>query len=313
MPLRPSTGYWLSALAATVWALTSPGLRYLLTNYTLSPLELAFWRDAFIACTCLIGLLIFRPALLRVSLRELRGFAIAGAISIGIYHAIWIWSIALNGAAVAVVLIYTFPTFVTIGAWLLFGEPVRPPQIVALAISLAGCALLVRAYDPALFQLSWVGALIGLATGLAHSGYVLFSQRSVQRQSPWTSLTYTMLFGALTLLVLLLVVPTGKPESAQPAPLAAWLILLGLALGPTLGGYAIFTTALRYLPGRVASLIVVIEAPISTLLAVALLGEYLEWPQVLGIGLILGSIVLPQLWDRLMRTTLTSDEVHIPG
>jgi drug/metabolite transporter (DMT)-like permease len=64
--------------------------------------------------------------------------AIIGAISIGIYHALWVFSIVLNGAAIAVVMIYTFPTFVTLGAWLLFGERIRWPQVLALAIALLG-------------------------------------------------------------------------------------------------------------------------------------------------------------------------------
>src|SRR6266508_3003132 len=66
----------------------------------------------------------------------------------------------------------------------------------ACGLALLGCALLVRAYDPAVFQVSWLGTLVGLATGITHAGYVLYSQRSVESRSPWTSMTYTMLFGS---------------------------------------------------------------------------------------------------------------------
>jgi drug/metabolite transporter, DME family len=306
------TGYLLSTAAALVWASTSPGIKYLLDTYHVPALAVAFWRDIFIAAACLLGLLIVRPGLLRVRRRDLRGFAIIGALSIGVYHALWVTSIALNGAAVAVVLIYTFPTFVTLGAWLIFREPIRWPQIAALALSLLGCALVVRAYDPAVLQVSWLGALVGLSTGMAHAGYVLFSQRSVESHSPWTSLAYTMLFGSLALLALWLVGAPGS-ATATAAPsligsvggLTPWLVLLGLALGPTLGGYALFTTALRYIPGRIASLVVVVEAPISVLLAMLLLGERLEWAQILGIALILGSIGLPRLLARDERRPAT--------
>lgn len=216
-------------------------------------------------------------------------------------------SIALNGAAVATVLIYTFPTFVTIGARLFFHEPIRKPQIAALALALLGCALVVRVYDPAAIRVSWAGALVGLATGVTHAGYVLFSQRSVRSHSPWTSLTYTMLFGSLVLLGMLLATGAatigaatgaateGPPYMGVGDSWMAWVVLAVLALGPTLGGYALFTMALRSIPGKVASLITVIEAPASALLAVALLRERLEGPQVLGVALILGAIVLPAL------------------
>ena len=303
-PPRPqrgyNAGYALAIAAPLIWATTSILIRYLL-DMGASRLALAFWRDAFIALACLGGLLALRPRLLLVGWRSLRGFALIGAISVGVYHALWVTSIALNGAAVATVLIYSFPTFVTIGARLFFHEPIRRPQIAALALALIGCVLLVRAYDPAVLSVSWAGALVGLSTGMAHAGYVLFSQRAVQSHSPWTSLTYTMLFGALALLLMLLISalggsPGGRPSEAFVAGMtpAAWLVLLVLALGPTLGGYALFTSALRYIPGRVASLIAVIEAPTSALLAALFLGERMEWPQLLGLVLILGAAGLPQ-------------------
>ena len=307
------TGQLLSVIAALVWSLTSPGLKYMLESQGSSQLGLAFWRDVFIALACFGVLLSIKPALLRISWREARQFALVGMISIGIYHALWVWSIALNGAAVAVVMIYLFPTFVSVGAWIIYGEKLRWSQIAALAVSLAGCALLVRLYDAQVFQVSWLGAVVGLMTALTHTVYVLFNQHSVQNRSPWTSLSYTMLFGSITLLGLLL--GAQLLQSFKPTPQAVataspffigngwlpWLVIIGLALGPTLGGYAIFTQALRYIPGRMASLIVVIEAPISTLLAVWLLHERLEWPQVLGMALILGAIGLPRLLDQLIK------------
>jgi drug/metabolite transporter, DME family len=305
---RHHAGQGLAVISAIVWSLTGPGLRLLLDGGS-HPLALAFWRDALIAIVCLAGVAIIRPALLRVDRRELAGLALTGVISIGIYHALWVWSIALNGAAVAVVLIYLFPTFVSVGGWLLFGEPLRWPHVIALAVSLVGCALLVRIYDPAVFRVSWLGALVGLLTALTHTVYVLYSQRSVKARSPWTSLTYTMLFGSLMLLAILGVAGGLGVATASAEPWrvfhvgdtwVAWVILGLLSLGPTLGGYGIFTTALKFIPARVASLIVVIEAPLSTLLAVWLLGERMEWPQLVGMALILSAIGLPSLLERLM-------------
>ncbi len=178
-PTSARTGYVLSLSAALIWSTTSVLIKYLL-DMGAPRLAIAFWRDALIALACLAGLLVLRPQALRVGRRDLRGFAAVGAISVGLYHALWVTSIALNGAAVATVLIYTFPAFVTLGAWLLFHEPIRRPQILALALALIGCALVVRAYDPAVLRVSWVGALVGLSTGMTHAGYVLFSQRAVQ-------------------------------------------------------------------------------------------------------------------------------------
>lgn len=297
-------GYTLTVAAAVIWATTSPGIKYLLETYQVPALAVAFWRDALIAVACLLGLALLRPALLRVGRADLRELALVGAIAIGLYHGLWVFSIVLNGAAIAVVMVYTFPIFVTLGARLVFGEQIRWPQVVALSIALVGCVLLVRAYDPAVLRVSWLGTLVGLCTGIVQAGYVLYNQRAMQTKHPITALTYTMLFGALALLALWLVCGAlGVASASNLSGLASavgtgwepWLILIILALGPTLGGYALFTSALRHLPGSVASLVIMLEAPVSVLMTVVFIGERLEWPQMIGMACILSASVLPRL------------------
>lgn len=300
------TGYALSALAAVVWASTAPGLSYLITRYAIPGLTLALWRDLLIAVVCAGGLLSFRPALLRIGTHAIVQLALTGMISIGMYHALWLWSVTLNGAAIAVVLIYTYPVFVALGAWLLFREQITKAHLVALALALAGCALVVRAYDPAILRISWTGAVIGLLTALTHTVYVLIGQRNAPSISPWTTLAYTMIFGALTLVALALAADYLAPSTRSylwsiEAP-SAWVILAMIAVGPTLGGYALFTQSLRYIPGKVAGLISVIEAPVAALIAVTLLGERLELLQVMGIVLILVAVVLPRFAARVQQT-----------
>ncbi len=299
MTPSPRAGYTLAIVAALSWAATSPIISFLLERYSIPALTLAFWRDALIAVACLAGIglgaLFSGQGLPRLSGAELRGFAVTGALSVGLYHALFVSSIALNGAAMAIVLIYLYPAFVTIGARLIFKETIGPMQLVALALAIVGCALLVRIYDPSVLRVSWVGTLVGIASAMTHAGYVLFNQRAMTRHSPWFSLALTMSFGSLALLALG-AAANGPASLVQIGPgLTPWLIVIGLALGPTMAGYALFTTCLRHLPGRVASLIMVIEAPLASLAAVLLLGERLEPAQVVGMALILAAAVLPGL------------------
>ena len=289
-------GYLIAAASACVWASTSPGIAFLLGRGVPS-LTIALWRDVIIAAFMFVVLALARPSLLRVERREWRGLAFAGAVAIGLYHALWVWSVMLNGVAIAVVLIYLYPAFVTLGAWLLFKERITTLQIAALALAICGCALVVRAYDPDVLRLSLPGLVVGLLTAITHTVYVLFNQHRMQRGDqanrlhPFTSLTYTMAFGAAVLLPLTwLIAPAELPPPGEPTTALA---LIALALGPTLGGYGLFTLSLRYAPARIASLIVVMEVPIATLIAVAFLGERLTWPQVVGMICVLTAAVLP--------------------
>lgn len=311
MQSQPRTGYMFSALAALIWSSTAPGLAYLITQYAIPGLTLALWRDLVIAIACVAGLALFCPSLLIIGRSAITQLALTGVISIGIYHALWLWSVALNGAAVAVVLIYTYPAFVALGARLLFHEPITKVHLAALVLALAGCALVVRAYDPAVLRISWLGAVVGLLTAITHTVYVLTGQHNALSVSPWTTLAYTMTFGSLALLLLALIADRLAPIErsylwAIDAPVA-WLILTVIAIGPTLGGYALFTLSLRHIPGKVAGLISVIEAPAATLIAVTLLDEHLEMLQAAGMGMILIAVVLPRLvsWVRQLASRKT--------
>ena len=282
-------GFALAAVAALFWAFTGPGIGYMLTHYAVEPLTLAFWRDAFMVAVLLpITLWRFRVP----GGADLRRFALVGAFGVGIYHALWVYSVKYNGAAIAVILIYTFPAWATLGAWLLWREEPSSSALVGLAFAFLGCALVVRAYDPEVLRLNWRGLACGLGTGVLQAAYSIFSRRQLHHHHPWAALTWTMLFGTIVLLC------TQTPRAlvaigSDPVP---WLIIAGLAIGPTLGGYLLYNLALRSLPAGVAGTVVTLEAPFAAVLAALLLGgQALLWPQLTGMLLVMLGAALPQL------------------
>jgi drug/metabolite transporter (DMT)-like permease len=292
------TGLILCTIAAVVWAGTAPGIKYLLDVYNVPGVTLAFWRDVFVTIAVMGILLVRNRAALRVSRADFTPLALLGVVSIGIYHALWIWSVSLNGAAIAVVLIYLFPTFVTIGARFMFGEHLRTVQVIGLLLSLIGMGLLVKLYDPEQIKLNWLGIVVGLTTAVLQAFYVLYTQKAVRTVNPWASLGITMATGSLTLLAMLLAAPLVVGQAAAPGifavgDLTAWLILLALAIGPTLGGYALFNLSLQHIPASTGGLILVLEAPVASAIAILFLGEQLMALQYAGMALIFVSILLP--------------------
>jgi len=297
------TGLILCTIAAVVWAGTAPGIKYLLDVYHVPGVTLAFWRDVFVTIAVMGMLLVRNRAALRITKADFTPLAWLGVVSIGIYHALWIWSVSLNGAAIAVVLIYLFPTFVTIGARFMFGEQLRTVQLIGLVLSLVGMGLLVKLYDPEQIKLNWLGIVVGLTTAVLQAFYVLYTQKAVRTVNPWASLGITMATGSMTLLVMLLAAPLVVGQAAAPGifqvgDLTAWLILLGLAIGPTLGGYALFNLSLQHIPASTGGLILVLEAPTASAIAILFLGEQLVTLQYAGMVLIFVSILLPTLWKR---------------
>ncbi|MBV9789973.1 MAG: EamA family transporter [Chloroflexi bacterium] len=289
-PASRRTGFLLTVLAAMLWSFTAPGIDYLLNVYHVPQLALIFWRDFFVV-------LVLLPITLRrftlPARRDLLRFAIAGGLFIGVYHALWVFSVALNGSALAVVLIYLFPAFTIVGAWLLWRERPTRSAILGLGLAFIGCVLAVEAYNPEVLRLNWLGVACGLGTALTQAGYTLFSQRTLRNTHPWIALTWTMFFGTLVL-ALMQRPSTVFAVGSTPWP---WLVLCFLGIGPTLGGYIMYNLALRSLPAGVVGTVVMLEVPCAALLSGLLLNQWLDGLQLLGMACILGGAVLPQLGD----------------
>jgi drug/metabolite transporter (DMT)-like permease len=71
-----------------------------------------------------------------------------------------------------------------------------------------------------------------------------------------------------------------------------WLILLALALGPTLLGYGLYNAALRYLESGITNLIVTIEPVFTAAVAYFLFGERLSVLQISGAVLIMSAVLV---------------------
>jgi drug/metabolite transporter (DMT)-like permease len=68
------------------------------------------------------------------------------------------------------------------------------------------------------------------------------------------------------------------------------LWIVGLALIPSLGGYALFTLGLRDLPASRVSVIATWEVVTAAILGWLLFGEHLTAVQILGAGLVCAGI-----------------------
>jgi drug/metabolite transporter (DMT)-like permease len=223
----------------------------------------------------------------------------------------WIYSVQLNGAAVAVVLLNINPSFVTLGSRLFFGERISRYQVIALVLAFIGCILAVRAYDLAIVQTSWVGIVVGLGSALGLASYLLFNQHAVKEHNSWVSLALTMLFGAVSLLVITLGVHGAAGVVAVGTGWTPWLVLLALALIPTLLGYGFLLSSMNYIPGRIVSLITLLELPGAALLAFVFLGERLEILQIVGMVFIFVAAGLPVLEQRnATQQALVENEHH---
>lgn len=288
---RHTRGILIALSGTTAWATTGIFISYLLTRYTLQPLTLAFWRDLIISVTLLLVLRVRQPEALRITRRDVPFFLIYGFIGLAVFNGLWTYSVQFNGAAVATVLAYSSPAFTVLLAWPVLKEPLTPQKLAAVALSLVGCLFVANAYEAEAWRVNPLGILIGLGTGVAFACYSLAGRWSSSRiPNGWTVTAYGFLFAALALSL------TQRPDTLFTMGPAwdGWAILIFLAIGPSLVGFGLYTTSLRYLPASVAGLIAALEPALTAIMAVFLLGERLDALQWFGAGLILLAVLLVQ-------------------
>jgi len=289
LPVARLKGYWLVMSAACCWATSGVIVKSILLRYGPPPLALAFWRDALTFSILVVSLALLRPAWLRLDRRTVVPLIGLGVISVGIFHVLWVYAVALIGAALATVLNYTAPIFTVLLSWLVWREPVTRSKVGAVSLTVAGCLLLAQVYDPSKLQLNWVGLLAGLGTGITWATYPIFSKIALKRYTPWTVVTYAFGLSALTLLLPQPVASFSFPWSQPPS---IWLWLWLLALVPTVAGFCLYSWGLKYLTASAAVVTATIEIVVASVLAHLFFGETLAGLQMLGGALILMAIVV---------------------
>jgi drug/metabolite transporter (DMT)-like permease len=306
-------GILIALFATTVWATTAIFISYLLNNFNLRPLTLAFWRDLSIGGLLFVIFLFVQPAVLRISRRDLPFYIGYGFIGLAVFNGMWAYSVHFNGAAVATVLAYSSPAFTVLLAWPILKEAWTAKKLVAVVLSFVGCIFVAKAYSADQWQLNPLGIIFGLATGLAFAFYNLAGRWSARHfASPWTVTTYGFLFAALGLGLTQRFdfwTPASTSEGiffANPAFSmgTAWQgwIVLGILVIPSVLGFGMYTLSLRYLQASVAGLIASLEPVLTALMAIFILKESLEDMQWLGSALIVSAVVLVQSKDETRET-----------
>jgi len=298
--LGSTRGYVIALVSAAILSTTAIFIRHLTQSYGLPALVLAFWRDLFVVLTLLPILSWLRPEWLGVPAGQ-RPFLAAYGLVLAAFNSLWTQAVAINGAAIATVLVYCSAAFTALLARWLLNEPLTRAKVLAIVISLSGCLLVAEALDAQAWVANPVGIITGVLSGLGYAAYSLMGRTAAQRGlNPWTTIFHVFAVAAAALL-LLNVVGGGRLPGAAAVPsdllwlgrsTAGWAILFALAAGPTVTGFGLYNVSLGYLPSSVANLLLTVEPVFTAAIAYALLGERLTGVQIAGSAMILAGVVV---------------------
>lgn len=205
--------------------------------------------------------------------------------------AAWHASIMLTSVANATLLANFAPVFVAAGSWLLFKERFGAKFLIALALGIAGAAVLMGD-SLQLDRAHLAGDALGLLTAVFYGGYILTVSRLRRRCSTLRVMAVSTLVSACLLLPMAVYVETDLLVTT----LYGWAVLAGLALVSHVAGQGMITFALAHLPAAFSSLTLLLQPVIAAGLAWWLLNEALRAWQSLGALMVLGAIMLAR-WE----------------
>jgi len=292
----------LTVILATVcWSTSSILINLIHQNFSIPAVSLAFWRDLSTFSVLLAGILIFQPSLLKIKRSDLPWFMTMGAISIGLFHVTWNSSVVLLGASVATVMQSNAPIFVTVIAWLFLGEALTSHKVFAVILAVTGTILCAGILNAGGKEITIPGLTIGLVGAIAYGTYPLFGKKLAGNYSQWTILFYIFTFGWLTLLPFQF---NMRPPWPVPGMVLGYFV--ALILISTIGGFGIFTLALKWIQASVASITATSEIVFAAVLAYFILGERLDIWQILGAGLVISGVILISLPNGKLEQNLNS-------
>jgi drug/metabolite transporter (DMT)-like permease len=302
----PARGYLLAAFAAACWATGGLTAKWMFTRIgtQVDPAQLSGAR-ALLAFLLLGGyLLLARPSALRVPLRQLPFFAAFGVFGLAMVHFTYFKTISLTNVATAILLEYLAPVLILMFSVAFLKERLTWALPAAVAMSVAGCALMVGAIGGGGLSVSPAGVGWGLASAVFFALYTVLGKYAAHRYSQWTLLAYGL--GAAAVFWLLFLGP--GPVLGVLADVRRFGAVLFIAVVSTIAPFGAFLTALQHIDATKASITATLEPGIAAVAAFLLLGEALAPLQLLGGALVLAAILVVQLPARR-----TSEEALPPA
>ncbi|EOW3703077.1 DMT family transporter [Pseudomonas aeruginosa] len=199
-----------------------------------------------------------------------------GVSALGYYVASRYVSVGL-----AVILVFTFPTFVTAGSIALLGERTNSLKLVSLTLALGGVLMatgLTISGSP-------TGVLWALFSAICYSIAVLYGTHRILHEHPLASAVIVLLGCGTVFVLVALFRGASLPSSAL-----GWWSTVGLALFSTLIPLTAFLAGASRIGPSSAATVSTLEPVVA--IAVALMGEQLTSAMICGGGMVVLAALL---------------------
>lgn len=304
-----SKGLILIVTAATLWGISGTVAKYLFNGEAVNPLALVQIRLFLSAVLLGLYLLATDPASLRIKKGDIKYFAVLGVCGMAMVQFTYLYTVSQTNVAVAVFLQYLSPVLVAAYAVGFRREKLDLNRTMALVLALGGSIMILTGSGLGTLAVSRAGLISGLASAFFSAFYTLYAQGGAKRFGPWTTLTYSLGFGAIFWLA---VAPPALTEFGEYST-SDLLFFLYIAVFATIVPFGLYFKGLTYMHATKAIITSTLEPVMAAVTAFLILGETMAPWQMLGGGLIIGAVVLLAMpkaaaWYRVAKTEKISLE-----
>lgn len=280
-------GFLLIITAALLWALAAPIAKYLF-NSGIGPADLVQARVTYSFLILAFFFIGFKRDLLQISKKDIGYFMLLGIGGFALVQYTYFYAISQIDVGVAIALQYTAPSMIVVYSAFFLGEKISRNTIIAILLALAGCYLVVGAYQVNWADLNWNGILGALFSAMVFAFYTVYGKKGLQKYPASTVFFYVVLFAALFWNI---ITPpfnlVGKGWSWS-----VWAAIMAISIIGTLIPFGLFFMALKKLDPIRLSVTSTLEPIFATIAAFFFLGEALSFWQIIGGLLIVASVIL---------------------
>ncbi len=235
-----------------------------------------------------VFILIKKPSLFKIRLKDAWLFVCAGLFSIVMFNFCYYKTMALSTLSVAAVLLYTAPIFVAIMSVIFFKEKITAQKCIACIFAFIGCCFVSGLFSTG-HSISGKCLVYGLLTGFGYSLYTIFGNILIKRGYDSITITfYTFVVAMLGCSVLARPIDTVTTMLGTKAIIYAAL----MALINTVVPYILYTSGLKSIEASRAPIIATVEPVVATIVGTFAFGQEISLHGVVGIFLVIGSVIL---------------------
>ena len=233
-------------------------------------------------------------------LRDSWCFIGTGLVSIVFFSYCYFRNVEESSAAVAAILMYTSPIFVTLLSAIFFKEKLTTTKLLALLLAIIGCALVSgiasgigTTSSPGaggIIGPSFLGIALGLGSGIGYALYSIFGRFALDKgYSPFMVTAMTFTFACVGVLPFIDIIGLVTRLITEPK-----YILLALVMGlvGSCTPFALYTLGLRYMEASKAAILATLEPIVTALVGTFFYKEPIDIFVIVGIAMVLVAGIL---------------------